>query len=192
MRNAAGFLWRCAELIGVFIFSANPTIMAKILLSLFALLVSPLVRAQGDTLTSITAAEDIYCVYQIDKMWFDTRSAYKRDVTGQVNFFHMEDGQITVLSRAGRSNYAFKGIIDSVVANIANEVPVLEIYVTSTLDPVVRTIHVFEISQQDDGTIQIHTYPRRSMGDRYFLVHPATETELKGIQQYLVENTPRY
>ena len=166
--------------------------MTKIVFALLLLFVSPFVRAQGDTLTSIIATEDIYCVYQIEKMWGDTRSAYKRDVVGQVNFFHMEAGRVTVLGRTAKINYAFTGVIDSVVADISESIPVLQIYVTSTLDPVVRIPYVFEISQQEDGTIQIYNYPRRSMGDRYFLVHPATEGELKKIRDYLVANNPRY
>ncbi len=163
----------------------------KHLLLLLILVKSYSFHAQTDTVPQVLTKDNLYCVFVIDKIWTDPRSAAKRSAIGPVNFIQIENGFLSAVGKTPKEAYLFAGTVDSLETDILDSIPILRIYATTNNYNVQNFPYIFEFQQSNENVI-IHSRKRRTQTNHYFLVHAASDEELEEIRAYIKENEPKY
>ena len=165
--------------------------MKTILLLLLSIRVLP-VFGQTDSLQEIITKDNIYCLYQVEKMFIDPIRTAAREVNGPVNFIEIINGRITIVSRSPRSEYVQTASIDTVYMKNAEGKEVMYIEALSDGTNTTKISYIFDISLKDENTVLVHSRRKRTQENYYFECHVASEEEKALIRKYFEENSPKY
>ena len=138
-------------------------------------------HAQSDTDSGevTLAKDDITCFYIIDRVFTDPRNPDKRKVVGGVNFFQVENGQISVAAQTPKTSFFFNGKVDSLETVIVDGVSVIRVHATNSFNSPTIYPYVFEIAQSAEGVISIYARRARNTSFQYFFeVHKASAREI--------------
>jgi hypothetical protein len=137
------------------------------------------VRHSGSGTKTTVAKDDITCFYMIDRVYTDPRNPDRRTVTGRVNFFQVENGQISVAAQTPKTSFFFNGKVDSLETLVIDGVSTIRIHATNNFNSPTVYPYVFEISQPENGTVSIYARRARSTNFLYFFeVHKASAQEI--------------
>jgi len=164
--------------------------MRTVLLILFNCLVLA-TFAQSDSLQETLTKDNIYCLYQVDKIYTDPNRTAIREVNGAVNFIEIINGGISVVARSPNGSYVQSGTIEAVYTKMVDGNEVMFVETVADWTNGTGRCYIFDFSIKDQNTVLVHSRRKRTQEHCYFECHVATAEEKAAIRKYFDENSPK-